>query len=161
MSVNKYKSHILVLPEDDANRQIANGFVNNSNVNQLAIQILPNAGGWEEAVDQFTDNHAPRMRQYPKRRMIVLIDLDKRKSRVTYVQEYIPDDLKERVFVIGTRNKPEILKSFTRISFEKIGETLAQDCADNTNNLWGHEELKHNARELERMRESIKSFLFI
>ncbi|MFM7382383.1 MAG: hypothetical protein ACKO1W_04925, partial [Microcystaceae cyanobacterium] len=91
---------------------------------------------------------------------VLLIDLDKRKSRLTDVQEDIPDDLKERVFVIGTRYKPEVLKSFTRMSFEKIGETLAQDCADNTNHLWGHEELKHNTNELERMRKSIKPFLF-
>lgn len=27
MSVNKYKPHVLVLPEDDANRQLANGFL--------------------------------------------------------------------------------------------------------------------------------------
>jgi hypothetical protein len=26
MSVNKYLPHVLVLPEDDANRQMANGF---------------------------------------------------------------------------------------------------------------------------------------
>ncbi len=161
MTVNKYKPHILVLPEDDANRQIANGFVNNHNINELAIQILPNAGGWEKTVDQFTNNYVHRMRKFPDRMMVVLIDLDKGKSRLTDVQEDIPDDLKERVFVIGTRYKPEILKSFTRMSFEKIGETLAQDCANNTNNLWRHEELKHNETELERMRSQVKSFLFI
>jgi hypothetical protein len=27
MSVNKYHPHVLVLPEDDANRQLANGFL--------------------------------------------------------------------------------------------------------------------------------------
>jgi len=27
MSPNQYQPHILVLPEDDANRQIANGFI--------------------------------------------------------------------------------------------------------------------------------------
>ena len=27
MSVNKYQPHVLVLPEDDANRQLANGFL--------------------------------------------------------------------------------------------------------------------------------------
>jgi hypothetical protein len=42
MGLNKYKPHLLVLPEDDPNRQIANGFVHNPAVdlNERAIQIL-------------------------------------------------------------------------------------------------------------------------
>jgi MoaA/NifB/PqqE/SkfB family radical SAM enzyme len=45
------------------------------------------------------------------------------------------------------------------VSFETIGETLANNCADNTNDLWSHDLLKHNETELERMREIIKPFL--
>ncbi|QEI40683.1 hypothetical protein BMF77_01255 [Dolichospermum sp. UHCC 0315A] len=41
MSINKNKPHLLILPEDDANRQIVNGFIQNLNVNNRAIQILP------------------------------------------------------------------------------------------------------------------------
>jgi len=51
MSINKFKPHILVLPEDDANRQIANGFIQALNVNERAIQVMPNADGWKKAVD--------------------------------------------------------------------------------------------------------------
>jgi hypothetical protein len=43
--MNKYKSHILILPEDDANREIANGFNLNENLDDRSIQILPSAGG--------------------------------------------------------------------------------------------------------------------
>lgn len=46
MSINAYKPHLLVLPEDDANRQIADGFVLDSNCNYRAIQVLRVAGGW-------------------------------------------------------------------------------------------------------------------
>jgi hypothetical protein len=49
MSVNKYEDHVLVLPEDDANRQIANGFILNSNVKERAIQVLPIADGWDKS----------------------------------------------------------------------------------------------------------------
>lgn len=157
MSVNKYRPHILVLPEDDANRQIANGFVNNPNVDQLAIQVLPIAGGWEKVVDY---NYASGMRQFPKRMIILLIDFDLRENRFNYVEKRIPNDLKNRVFVLGVGDEPEKLKSFTGLSFEKIGEKLAQDCADNTNNLWGHEFLKHNEAELERLRQEVRPFLF-
>ena len=48
MSINKHKLHLLVLPEDDADRQIANGFVIAQGVglDYRAIQILPEVGGW-------------------------------------------------------------------------------------------------------------------
>jgi hypothetical protein len=159
MSINKYQSHIFVLCEDSANRKIATGFL--LKVNQRVIQILDLADGWKKAINKFNDDYAPGMYQYPKRIMILIIDFDERENRFNYVEERIPNDLKDRVFIIGARNEPEKLKSFTGLSFEKIGEKLAQDCADNTNNLWRHEELKHNVSELERMREIIKQFLFI
>ena len=49
MSVNKYLPHLLILPEDDANRELANGFVLNHAVNSRAVQILPPAGGWKKS----------------------------------------------------------------------------------------------------------------
>jgi hypothetical protein len=45
-------------------------------------------------------------------------------------------------------------------SFEAIGESLAKDCAENTNETWGHDHLKHNDNELKRMILSVKPFLF-
>ena len=63
MSVNKYKSHIFVLPEDDANSQIANGFVLDPNLNARAIQILLPAGGWTKVVDEFRDVHVREMQK--------------------------------------------------------------------------------------------------
>ena len=40
MSVNKYLPHVLVLPEDDANRQLANGFLLDPNLLDRRIQLL-------------------------------------------------------------------------------------------------------------------------
>lgn len=34
------------------------------------------------------------------------------------------------------------------------------EVADNTNELWGHDLLKHNKKELERMVLAVKPFLF-
>ena len=161
MSVNKHKPHILVLPEDDANRQIANGFVKNLNVNQRAIQILPIADGWKKVIDQFTDNYVSGMRQFLERSVVLLIDFDQRENRLEYVKQKIPEDLQERVFILGVQSNPEKLRNYTQKTFETIGETLANNCADNTNDLWSHDLLKHNETELERMREIIKPFLFI
>jgi hypothetical protein len=160
MSVNKHRPHILVLPEDDANRQIANGFILDLNLNSRAIQVLPEARGWKDVVDKFTNDYASTMRQYPHRIIALLIDFDEDKDRLIYVKQQIPDILKNRVFVIGVLSEPERLSRDINKSFEKIGEALAKDCSDNTNELWGHDLLKHNKTELERMISSVKPFLF-
>ncbi len=158
MSVNSYKPHILVLPEDDANRQIANGFI--LNLNSRAIQVLQIADGWKKAVDQLTNDYATGMRQFPQRMIVLLIDFDEDENRLSYVKSLIPEDLKERVFIIGAQSNPENLRKATKKSLEGIGEALAKDCSDNTNELWGHDLLKHNKLELDRMVLSVKPFLF-
>ncbi len=43
MSANKYQPHLLILPEDDANRELANGFILNQAINPRVVQIMPPA----------------------------------------------------------------------------------------------------------------------
>ena len=45
MSVNRHQPHVLVLPEDDANRQLANGFRLDQYLLNWKIQVL-RGGGW-------------------------------------------------------------------------------------------------------------------
>ncbi|MBD2410208.1 hypothetical protein FACHB389_19720 [Nostoc calcicola FACHB-389] len=160
MSINKYQPHLFVLPEDDANRQIANRFILNLNLNNRAIQVLPEARGWENVVEIFTHDYATTMRQYPHRMIVLLIDFDEDENRLSYVKDKISKDLIDRVFILGVLSEPEILRRDIRENFEQIGEALAKDCSDNTNKLWGHTLLKHNKTELERMILSVKPFLF-
>ncbi len=161
MRVNKYQHHLLVLPEDDANRQIANGFILNSNINEPVIQVLPIADGWGKVVDKFKENHISEMRKFSKRMIVLLIDFDESyEDRFSYVKKQIPDDLENRVFVLGVLSEPEKLRSNLGNNFECIGETLAKDCSNNTNELWGHHLLRHNKTELDRMILSVKPFLF-
>ena len=160
MKVNREQPHLLVLPEDDANRQIFNGFINHLSVNKSAIKDLPIANGWTKAVELLRKNHAPGMRQYLQRMIVLIVDFDRDENRFSYVESQVPDDLKERVFILGVQSNPEDLKRATKKSFEDIGKALAQDCCDNTNELWGHELLTHNKTELERMVSSVKRFLF-
>ena len=161
MSINKYKPHILVLPEDDANRQIANGFVLDPNLNDRAIQILPPAGGWKKVVDEFKDVHAHEMGKYPQRRIVLLIDFDRqREKRLSCIQSEIPPELIDKVFVLGVLSEPEVLKANIRKNFEDIGKALSQDCVDNTRRLWGHDFLRHNETELDSMILTVKPFLF-
>ncbi|MEX0271281.1 hypothetical protein AB3R30_19255 [Leptolyngbyaceae cyanobacterium UHCC 1019] len=161
MSINKYQSHILVLPEDDANRQIANGFILHPNLNGRAIQVLPSAGGWGKVLNDLKDVHAPEMQKYLYRMMVLLIDFDnQQEERLSYVKNQIPQDLTDRVFVLGVVSEPENLRKIIQRTFENIGEALSQDCSDDMNELWGHDLLKHNQPEVERMILSVKPFLF-
>ncbi len=157
---NKYLPHIHVLAEDDANRQIANGFLLAPNLNNRAVKVLPLPGDWKKTVEEFTKEYASEMRQLPQRMMVLLIDFDDNESRLSYVESHIPKDLKARVFVLGVLSEPENLRTDINKNFEQIGEALAKDCPDNTNELWEHNLLKHNKGELDRMASSVKPFLF-
>lgn len=159
MSTNKYEWHIHILPEDDANRQIARGFVVPI-VNQRTIQILNPAGGWKKVIDVFENVHVKEMQNNDYKSIILLIDFDNHHDkRLKLIKNKIPDDLKDRVFILGVLSEPEKLKKEFN-GFEKIGASLSQDCSDNTRKTWNHALLKHNKDELDRMVELVKPFLF-
>jgi hypothetical protein len=160
MSVNKHLWHIVVFPEDDANLAIVNGFLLHRQLNARSIRVLGCAGGWKAVMEKFTKEHMPEMRQYPERRFLLLIDFDKKERRIDDIKKKISDDVKDRVFVLGSLSNPEELKKSLGKSFESIGESLAANCSDNTDGLWSHDLLRHNKAELKRMSDSVKPFLF-
>jgi hypothetical protein len=161
MSINKYKQHIYVLPEDDANRQIANGFIQNLALNERAIQILPPVGGWKRVVDEFVDVHASEMQKYPLRKMLLIVDFDEEiTERWDYINKNIPSDLTGRVFVLGVQSEPEELKRSLHKTLEEIGKALSQDCEYNTRTIWECSLLVHNQAQLDRLFTSVRPFLF-
>jgi hypothetical protein len=161
--MNQYKPHIVILPEDDANRQIANGFLNNLNVNFRSIKILHSAGGCRKVPDTFAKDIISKMRKYSEMLVILLIDFDAKENPInnfTYAKSKVPEDLKDRVFVLGVFSEPEKLRKEIG-SYEKIGEKLAEDCYDDTNTLWQHDLLNHNQDELQRIYSSpVKQIIF-
>ncbi|MGS0743548.1 hypothetical protein ACVBEF_17245, partial [Glaciimonas sp. GG7] len=52
---NKFLPHLLILPEDDANRELANGFLLDDRVLERNIQVLKPAGGWKKAVENINN----------------------------------------------------------------------------------------------------------
>lgn len=161
MSCNKFRPHLLVLVEDDANRQILNGFTNHRALNTRVIQILPPGGGWTKVVDGFRDNQISGMEAYPERRMLLVVDFDDvPERRIEQIRRDIPGHLNERVFILGTRTTPENLRTETGASFETIGRDLAKDCADNTRTTWNLSGLAQNAAELGRLFRDVRPFLF-
>lgn len=129
MSVNRGRHHLMVLPEDDANRELANGFhLGCGAIRQL--QVLPPAGGWTKVVDSFTTVHVRELKRNPLRFLALLIDFDGDPNRRRLVTEKIPPHLTERVFLLGNFHHPERLRQSLAMPLEAIGEQAAQDCPD-------------------------------
>ena len=160
MSVNKYLPHVYVIPEDRAEEQIANGFVQHDQVKSPQIQILPCAGGWSNVLEKFVKEYVTHLRHYKNGYVILLVDFDLQyESRRKIFDDKVPDDLKNRVFVVGPRDEPELLKQEFSSSFEDIGESLAEDCFKGTVSVWGHDHLNQNQPDLQRLLESVKPIL--
>ena len=160
MSVNRYSPHVIVLPEDDLNSELAKGFALVLG-NHRSIQVLPPAKGWRKVLRKFNSDHASRMDEFPKRMMVLVIDFDGEPDRLNVALREVPQHLVERVFILGGFSEPERLCSdLGHISCEKIGEMLAQDCHQQTSTFWSHELLKHNQTEIARMRGNLIPILF-
>ena len=154
--MNKYASHVYVIPEDDADRQIADGFVLHHQVKAARIQVMPLAGGWRNVLKTFQDEYIQALRKYQQAHVVMLIDFDGHtdERRAEFAQA-IPDDLRARVFVVGSKDNPETLKKALKISFEEIGKSLANDCDAGTAEHWDHEQLKHNDAERQRLVQKV------
>jgi hypothetical protein len=158
--MNKYLPHVYVIPEDDADRQIADGFVLNPRVKETRIQVVPPAGGWPKVLQTFEQEYVPKLRSNAGAHVVMLIDFDGQveKRRADFEQK-IPAEFKTRVFVIGSKVTPEALKKEAGKNFEEIGQLLADDCAAGTAVLWNHEHLSHNEPDRLRLLETVAPFL--
>lgn len=161
MSVNFYKPHVLVLPEDDANRQIAIGFLLDPSLKQRNIQILTPSGGWGKVLSSFVKDHIEGLRKYSLRYLVLLIDFDDQvAARREHFLQHFPDDVHDRVFLLGTSSEPEPLRKKCGDSLEAIGKQLAVECYRGETNLWAHALLAHNEPERQRLNAKVKSILF-
>ncbi len=160
MSANNYLPHLLVLPEDDANRQILVGFRNHHAVNFRKMDVQNIAGGWLVAVDSVVEEHVRQMRKYTGRHVLLVVDFDGHSDRRDQIMSRIPADLQERFYILGCSDEPEPLLASLGIRAEALGGRLASDCDHGTNEAWSHDMLAHNATELERLKTNVKDFLF-
>jgi hypothetical protein len=158
MACNIFQPHILVIPEDDANKDIANGFhLTIDPQRQRQLQIMSPSGGWRKVVDQFSEEYLPTLAKYPLRNVILMIDFDGRDDRFEEIRKAIPDEVTYRVFIIGAWHEPEKVG----LGFpERVGELLAKDCNEGSSVTWGHETFRHNLPELSRIREKVCEIVF-
>jgi hypothetical protein len=175
MGKNRQEPHLLMLWEDEKNRQFLNGFDKHPQLDGRRLNYGKIYGGTWKVLEQFKKMEIKGLREYPKRHLLMVIDFDdelaatkglppekaeRAKDRRKEFEAAIPADLKERVFVIGCLWKPEKLTAALGKSPETIGRELADDCVAGTNNVWGHAMLQHNDEELARLRAKVNPFLF-
>lgn len=156
--INRFTPHLLILPEDDANREIVNGFLKENRLIQRCIQVLPIAGGWGKVLSKIP---TCQLERFGEQRLLLLIDFDDDVTRRDQlVRDNIPEQIKNRVYCLGVRSEPEKLRNSCKMSFETIGNTLAAECAEGKCRLWKHELLAHNEAELSRLLIDVRPFLF-
>lgn len=151
MTVNAYKPHLLVVPEDRANKDLAVEFFLKFPIQIRAYQVESIAGGWLSARDRLVQL-CPTMQRYLERHVLVLVDFDESDSRRDDVLADVPEVLRDRVFVLGVWSEPEALKAARgHAKLSTISHDLAREC-DEGGVLWAHELLAHNAAEVARLR---------
>ncbi len=156
MAVNKYIPHLFVIPEDDANRQMAIGFEKDDRIRARSLQIVAPAGGWSKALEKLKGEYYRVLESNPNSHVLVIIDCDQDSQRIPCALAKVPGHLQNRVFIIGTLSEPEELRKSLNGTLEMIGESVAQECYDPNQLIWKHDQLQHNSTEVIRL----KSVLF-
>src|SRR5687767_11316675 len=110
MKAAKDKPCIFVIPEDDRDRQIARGFQQHDQLDPRRIEVMPIASGWAGVLYKFTSEYVKHLRNNPQGYVVMVVDFDgKYGQRRQDFDQAVPADLKDRVFVVGARTKPEDL----------------------------------------------------
>lgn len=163
---NKYVDHLLVLPEDDANRRLVNGFLKHIDVKPRTVQVLPEAGGWRQVLAALQSRAIVNgLSNYPKRRLLLMIDFDG--QDVARLVEYanaraaLPAAVQGRVFLLGCLETPEQMRAACGMQLEDIGNLLAGTCPPPpAGSLWTHAHMLQNAPELARLLAQVQPFLY-
>lgn len=158
--VNRHRPHVYVIPEDDANRQIAVGFELDYRLRSRALQVMKPAGGWRVVIDIIIDEYIPILQSNPNANVVGIIDCDGYEGRISEEFDRIPENLSDRVFILGTLRNPETFKRSVRLSFEKIGGKLADECFCERFHLWDHGDLIHVRDQVQRAKSILRTILF-
>lgn len=161
MSINKHHPHVWVIPEDDANRQLANGFFMHAAVDDRRVGVRSPAGGWLRVIEVFETEFVPYLCRFQGAHLVMLVDFDGQfDDRSRRIAERIPDAIRSRVFVVGSRVDPESLRRDLSATLEAIGTNLAAECLADIQPLLDHRHLAHNRPEWERMAALLRPIIF-
>lgn len=169
MSINRYKWHLYVLPEDDATKELANGMLQAAEDWSYQVQIQHPCGGWKKtASNEYLKETVKsyEMEKYSSCHLLLIIDFDGNEDRLETIKNGIESDpllskFKERIFVIGSLREVENLRrgiindndNKFGSAIEEVGKKLYQDCS-----LWQREDLKNSSREIYRLKAVLPSY---
>jgi len=168
MICNPYQNHLLILSEDNAYKDMANGFAGHFAVDGDKINIVKPAGGVQKLLALFLQTYAAGLLKYQNRHVLLLFDLDGNPNHhlKTIIFNQIPNDIKSRVFFLcGLNEAEDIKRDLGSGKIEDIGERLAESCHDHSYNgpetPWRCSQLAHNRAELKRLAEAVRHFIFL
>ena len=156
--MNRHRPHLIVVPEDDAIRQVAIGFEKSVDRGQQ-FQVRREVGGWLAVLAAFLKDLVPHMNLYNGAHVVLAIDFDKDlEARRCRFDNEIPPQLRDRVYVLGSRREVENVRDFG--SYEVIGEKMAQACRNGAEAFWAHPDLENNLTEARRLHSAVQKLLF-
>lgn len=169
--MNSHLPHLVIIMEDKPYRGFVNGFLLHSGICPDQIFAESAGKGWKNTLEIFKRSHAAKMNKFPDRNILFLIDFDgKGESRRTEFKSGLPDDIRDRVFLIGCADDSEALKRELGGGLcEDIGLRLAENCLNGKDacrsgssaaNPWLGPQLAHNAAEIERLKDRVSQFIF-
>lgn len=152
MSVNRYSAHMAIVPEDDAYRQIVNGFIRGFPDDvQRRLQPYPPAGGWAKALARIDPQE---LSKFPGRLLVILIDFDsdiEERGRKIEEARARAGAAGDRVFVIGANPEAEDLAREMHMTLARCGRQCADDCGVRRHGLLRLQAFRHNAGVFETL----------
>lgn len=160
MNYNKYKPYLLILAEDGAVLNIVDGALEAIEVREAAnVKKERFLRGWSKVESRMPEYHK-LLTQYPLGYLLIVIDFDEDPNRSEKVEEWIPEDVKQRCFILSCSDEPEELKREVRLPYDEIGEALVKDCPEAVDEIWNTPQLSHNSDELQRFLDCCRDILF-
>jgi hypothetical protein len=160
MSCNSHKPHVLVLAEDEPYRKLAAGFVDHHDIKSVIRAEV--CGGWTSVFDQ-ARQEIRQMHKFKERILVLLMDFDRNyEARKQRLDEIVPPDLKDRVFLLGANVESEDLKrNFQSSSHFNVGKKIADACVRSPVVLSETPQLTNSIQEMRRLRSKVENFLFV
>lgn len=170
MSINRQQKHVIFFGEDAATSDLAQGFIESSQINELRCDVWHEFGtGWQSTAEAIK---LVNMARYPDTHLVLVIDLDRRGAHhIDFLkQEINQSPYKDRVYVIGgTKDAQALQRSFSpansigKVSVQEVGRSIADQCFKDEScieGVWSDPSLSYNADELVRLCRKVKDVIF-
>jgi hypothetical protein len=151
-----------VISEDNANREIANGFRLVVEKNARQFWINKSARGWLNGRQELVamSESTGHLQKYKSSNAALIVDFDGKRERGSEIKQMVAEGVRDRVFVIGVLTEPEKLRNVTGMKFEQLGSQIGEGCKGSSIGFWQHDLLVHNIEEIRRLSGAVRDIFF-